>query len=295
MGPTSTARRSLGLALVVLLCLLRFGRAGEYHSPDNSNCSDCHTTHNSAQGAPMRYDGQAQPANVLLRAADPDQLCLQCHDGSNPQVPDVVAPIDYTSDPSGGGFPSSWWEATIPLRAHVIGGDPLTPPGGSLPMTLSCISCHDPHGNGSFRSLRLDPARTGVSLPVAAVDTVTSSGGNAAQVYATGNTKYRSGLAAWCGACHGTFHVGATGLGPWLVHPQDRTLSTSPHADFDAWSGTFPNRIRVQTPIDDEVPSADDQVFCLSCHRAHGSPNRHALVYADGATQDSTCAQCHDK
>jgi predicted CXXCH cytochrome family protein len=43
------------------------------------------------------------------------------------------------------------------------------------------------------------------------------------------------------------------------------------------------------------IPSSDDQVNCISCHKAHGSANTKALIYADAATLDSTCQECHDQ
>jgi predicted CXXCH cytochrome family protein len=292
-----------GLALLLLVCplLVILGRravAGDWHSGATSVCSDCHTMHNSSGRVPMRYDSDPQGAPKLLRHATSLSLCIYCHDGSLPGSPDVIGPVSYVADPAGGSFPPTW---SIPSgTAHVLGGDPVKPPGGTLSMTLTCVSCHDPHGGPGFRNLRTDPAGGGVPpVTVTATQRIKANGANASDVYVQGNIIYRSGLAAWCGSCHKDFHGRSAdqegAASPWLRHPQDQTISTSARADYTYWLGNVPNRVRVQSPTDDDVPSADDQVFCLSCHKAHGSPNRAALIFADGARLGSTCQQCHNE
>src|SRR3954454_9036370 len=69
--------------------------AGEWHYGTSAVCSDCHTQHNSQNGQPMRTDNNAAPAEYLLRRGTSLELCLSCHDGSNPSAPDVIGPISY--------------------------------------------------------------------------------------------------------------------------------------------------------------------------------------------------------
>ena len=278
----------------------RFAASGDWHVGEGLLCVDCHTMHNSLAHTPMRYDRDPNPAPHLLRNATTLSLCLYCHDGADPNSPDVVAPVSYVSNPAGGFFPTQYSQQTG--TAHVLASpNPLTPPGGSTAMTLACTTCHDQHGNGNYRNLRTDPAGTGTaSITVMAKQTVLPDGMNPAQVYVPGNIVYKSGISEWCGACHGQFHGRTSsqeGTGsPWFRHPEDLTISSSRHADYNAWSlGTMANRVPVQSPNDDLVPSTDDQVFCLSCHKAHGSANRAALFFSDGATLTSTCQQCHNK
>ena len=288
----------LGLALLTLLVLSRRLRGGDWHSGADVNCNECHTMHNSSAGQPMRYDANPEPAAKLLRHANPLSLCLYCHDGSKPTAPDVLAPVSYVSDPAGGSFPN------VPLGtatgiAHTLGGAPVTPPGGSVPMTLTCVSCHDPHGSTSFRNLKTDPLGNESNLPVIAKQTVKANGMNPASVYVQTNVVFKSGVSAWCGSCHGEFH-GRTatqeGTGsPFLRHPQNQTISSSRNADFPYWSTALANRIPVQSPTDDVVPSFDDQVMCLSCHKAHGSANSAATIFSNGASLTSTCQQCHNE
>lgn len=291
--------RVFALASVLSLLISPFAAAGDWHSGTSSACSDCHTMHNSSNGQPMRYDNDPTPAPHLLRHASTLSLCVFCHDGSNLNAPDVVAPVNYVADPPGGFFPNVLGQASI--TAHDLGlPNPVVPPGGTTAMTLTCATCHDPHGGPNYRNLRTDPAQTGTaSIAVTAKQTVLPDGTNPSKVYVGSNIVYKSGMSQWCGACHGDFH-GRTNSGegtgsPWLRHPQDQSVWGSPHADFGFWSGTVVNRVPVQSPNDDLIPTNDDQVFCLSCHKAHGSANRAALFFADGSTLTSTCQQCHNK
>jgi nitrate/TMAO reductase-like tetraheme cytochrome c subunit len=277
-------------------------RAGGWHQGDSLICSDCHTMHNSDAGAPMRYDGVTSSAPALLRSADAQSLCVSCHDGSRFGAPDVVGEraADYELvDPAAGAFAAS---IGAPSDAgHDLGHPtPLVPPDGDTPVMLTCATCHEPHGSPQYRNLRPSPSGTGRASAVQVLvdEAVKPDGRNAAQVYATSNLRYRSGMSAWCLDCHNRYD-------PSVSHPAERSLYGSWMVDYDHWfNGPFENRVRVQNPTDvtATVPSADDQVFCLSCHKAHGSPNLpglvptpNALIHADGQTIDSTCAQCHDK
>lgn len=284
--------------IVLFFLSAMIASAGDWHSGSDLACSDCHTMHNSSGGQPMRYDGDPSPAQHLLRDATSLTLCIYCHDGSTPNAPDVVAPVNGALELPGGFFPTAW--STPSGTAHALGGsNPETPPGGSRPMVLTCTSCHDPHGGPSYRNLRLDPAGTGASLPVSATEVVRANGSNPSRVYASSNITYKGGISSWCGACHGDYHgrpANEEGTSsPWLRHPQDQTIARSRNADFDFWRGAVPGRVPVQSPDGEAAPSPGDQVFCLSCHKAHGSANRAATIFADGKTLTSTCQQCHDK
>ena len=300
MRRLNAARRAGALAgLVVLLAALR-ASSGDWHNAEQLACSDCHTMHNSSSGQPMRYDNDPQPAQKLLRHSSALGLCTYCHDGTNPNAPDVISPVSYVGDPAGGSFPSDLATRMSNPNGHDLGAaNPELPPGGTTAMTLTCVTCHAPHGSPNYRNLVIDPAGTGANLAVAAYQAIKANGTNPAQVYVQSNVVNKGGMSDWCGACHGSFH-GKTNAGegtasPWLRHPQDQTLSTSAHVDYAYWTGAIANRVPVQNPTSNTIPSSSDQVFCLSCHKAHGSSNRAALIFADGATKLSTCEQCHNK
>lgn len=288
------------LYLFSVIFMTAFLFSGNWHSSETLVCSDCHTIHNSQNGLPMRYDGQYEPSPRLLRHANSLSLCLYCHDGGNPNAPDVIMPVAYTADPSGGYFEnsgSSSSEKGHNLNSSVSG----TPPGGADSLILTCSSCHDPHGTPNYRNLLENTPGTGNSgnVSVAVVQDVMPDGFNPSSVYIPGNVLYKSGMSAWCNDCHQDFH-GKSGreegnTEPWLRHPQDEQIFGAYGADYSHWSGAISNRVEVESPEDDFIPSADDEVFCLSCHKAHGSDFGSSLIYADGVTKISTCQQCHNQ
>src|SRR5512138_3195242 len=241
--------RARGAALVAALLGLPAGaRAGGWHAYAQSNCSDCHTMHNSENGQPMRYDQASTPAPHLLREASALALCVHCHDGSDPNAPDVMAPVSYVADPAGGAFQSGPGVASA--SGHDLGmSTPAVPPGGTVPLVLTCTTCHDPHGNSAFRNLVGNPSGSGAP-PVAPVvnEAVKANGTNPAQVYVASNLVYKSGMSAWCGDCHGEFHGRTTSqegtASPSFRHPQDQPLSGSRDADAAFWNGPVTNRIR---------------------------------------------------
>jgi predicted CXXCH cytochrome family protein len=288
------------LFLVFFLCMFRpVGLlSGDWHTPDQSICSDCHTMHNSENGQPMRYDLQDSPAPGLLRHATALSLCIFCHDGSNPRAPDVIDPVAYVPDPAGGYFSNTGGVASGTAHNLAMVSTEV-PPGGTDSMILTCHTCHDTHGNANYRNLRPNPGGSGntVDVTVTVAQTVKPNGSNPAQVYIPSNLVFKSGMSQWCNACHSNFHGKTSGeegfQSPWFRHPQDQTISTGRNVEVSYWRGSLPDRVPVQSPTDNVIPSDDDQVFCLSCHKAHGSRNKSTVIFADGATLNSTCQQCH--
>lgn len=287
-------------AALLVVCLdPASGRAGEWHRGSGLTCSDCHTMHNSLRGQSMRYDADPTPAEKLLRADGTTAVCIACHGGDRPTAlaPDVKYPSAL--EPPGGGFPADLGDPA--QVAHALAPTPAVPPQGSLAMVLTCGTCHDSHGNGNYRNLRDSPAASGRFAPAPIVhQAVTANGTNPADVYTGANVRYVSGMSQWCIDCHDLItsaHVAAGGS-TLLSHPWDRTIAggaATGVTDLAAWMATVPNRVPVQNRLGLAPPNDADEVFCLSCHRAHGSPNPAGLVYADGVTLSSTCQQCHNQ
>ncbi|MDP2993002.1 MAG: hypothetical protein Q8N82_06550 [Deltaproteobacteria bacterium] len=111
-----------------------------------------------------------------------------------------------------------------------------------------------------------------------------------------------------CGECHGNSGVGgfhnSTGVGtasPWLRHPTDAVLKNSgEYAGYTIYDMIAP----VARPDPDNVTDTTkvtpgtDIVMCLSCHRAHASPNYKMMRwrYKEGDTLSeclSGCNVCH--
>jgi hypothetical protein len=116
---------------------------------------------------------------------------------------------------------------------------------------------------------------------------VKPNGTNPGAVYLRSNVTYRSGMSGFCMDCHDKMSG---------THMPEVSLSSSPFVDLYRWVNTpVTNRVPVQSPTDAVVPSDDDQVFCLSCHKAHGSPHASMALWVDGDSGglDATCTQCH--
>lgn len=293
MGPG--ARKTISLAPAVVLAAglaPALSAGGDWHRDGALVCSDCHTMHNSKGGQPMRYDLDPGNAALLLRAATATEVCLSCHrtGGVTIHAPGVTAPSNW--DPPGGGFPA---DLSDPGRqAHALGPAPILPPYGDTPVVLGCTTCHAPHGNDAYRNLLASPSGTGRAGSAPAVSqVVTADGTNPAEVYVRSNVRYAGGTSAWCMDCHNLLAADHSTGGGSPAHPWDLPIFGSPSADWTAWSGAVANRVPVENPAGVPPPDPGDRVFCLSCHKAHGSPNAAALIHADGITQSSTCQQCH--
>ena len=295
MATLSLARRRMmpRATFVVLTAALTFSAlgtaiAGDWHKEPNNVCTDCHTQHNSENGQPMRTDNNPTPAAHLLLRATAQDLCLSCHDGSKPGIPNVVSAGSGTVDWAGGTFPLTD-QATSTTSHHLSASTPEVPPGGTIAMIVTCTTCHDPHGNNNYRNLRPDPTRTNLApVTVMTAQTLTANGSNASQVYVYNNIFYQQGISAWCGQCHGA-------TDPGTGHPVDLQIFKAKNADYSQWITTNLPRVPVNSPTDNVIPSKDDQVNCLSCHKAHGSTNPNTLIYADGISIDSTCQECHNQ
>lgn len=274
------------LLLILLVASSATMYAGDWHYGTSAVCSDCHTQHNSQNGQPMRTDNNPAPASYLLRRGTSLDLCLSCHDGSNPNAPDVIAPVSYVSESAAGAFPNSGGIPTN-IAHHLNNPSPEVPPGGTQAMALICTTCHDPHGNQNYRNLRPDPSNTN-QAPVSVVvsQQYAANGSNPSQVYVPSNIIYKSGISQWCSTCHGT---------PHSDHAGDPTIWGGANASYTAWTSVILPRVPVLSPTDSTIPSHDDKVQCLSCHKAHGSNNPKTTIYADGSTLDSTCQECHNQ
>lgn len=309
--------------LFAFVALTQAARAGNWHSAGSLRCADCHLQHSSdlSGGTPYEY---------LLIKNSINELCLSCHDGSDPTAPDVQAPVTMysgtASQQSAAGYFSNIAQANP--NGHDLGLVEPTPLENSgQPRSLTCASCHAVHGNANYRNLLEDPAGVGASLRVAVgtdvfvnrlPDDPPTVGGSAA-AYEQANSAYKSGMTQWCSSCHDRLATNVQSLSPahFDGHPSDISLNQfgpDAHTDSPHWvtglGEGFPDagisgipRVPFQSPQASSfslatTPMESNEVSCVSCHKAHGSANQKGMLwpYLDGGTtQVSGCQQCHNK
>ncbi len=217
--------------------------------------------------------------------------CAGCH---NPE-----SGLVWPGAPTWGISPNAW--PTYPGR------------GQNVTMPLTCTSCHDPHGGRNYRLLqqRMHPPSAQQEDPPGYV-LVTSNevgGDNPNQSgYVPDYTtpKYKLGLGDWCTGCHFTYHQEVS-VQPFNAEDGQGLVTRYRHKmNVVITGGTY--NLSTSLPLEDpsgDGPSADDQIFCLTCHYAHGTNTLMSGASANIApAYDSTllrmdnrgvCQDCHKK
>jgi hypothetical protein len=285
-----------------------------FHDGGVAECAGCHTMHNSQDGALV---DAAHPAGnaYLLKSGSPSDTCLLCHanygqfyDGAGYGAGGDFAWVTKTFTWSAHGRTStsegdSHGHNVVAPGAGIAADATLTTaPGGDFQAQyLGCSSCHDPHGNQSFRLLygsadgpKYDGGRYSFSAdaPIAAGNSRNTTGTSGEETNAN-HTVYKSGMSNWCANCHDAFHEANTTN---FVHPignMGSTIAATYNAyvsssdlfggnSATSYMGLVPfEAVNVDlTAIDTsnytEGPTGVDQVMCLTCHRAHASAYQDA-------------------
>lgn len=329
----------LGQAVVAAgVALVLHGSVHAFHDGGVANCNGCHIMHEETVAG----------GGSLLLGDNASDLCLSCHAeglgavlGSDPLIPPaekgagnfVFLLEDNLNDAPDG--------ATNPIRGEAAGHSVVVPgrgllpdsrnavsPGGTFPSSqLGCTSCHDPHGNASFRMLYGTGTIQG-GLATFAFPSIDARGIRLSGVESNGNhTAYRAGVSNWCANCHGNYHETSFA---GFEHPGDHNMSgaTSPQynrydGDDRPTSGTQTTAYLADVPFEDPTaavnstqgPQGASRVMCLTCHRAHASSAPSAgrwdfnvaLLEDDGAVsqsyaipnpynspaQGTLCTKCH--
>ena len=304
-----------------------------FHTAENLICAKCHTMHYSEDGTIPADAEIGGPFKSLLLKASSTDVCLLCHQGP---LNDSGAPIVLTLDGTMGGanYPrlpggDFYYSQTDQRNGHNPGGSVILSdtiltqsPGGTFaPADETCTSCHDPHGGSpanDYRLLKKIPAGwTGGELIVTGLEAHPGSdeggeGGTAPGQHTISNIipGYYSGFSAWCGSCHSNpdgagsgFHgstksdadVSGDGVN-WFRHPTDLELG-----DEIAGNYSSTNDYDWEHPIEDvdasETVDSTDEVFCLSCHRVHGTPYFNSTRWdgSEPAGAGVSCNKCHAK
>lgn len=176
----------LALSLpLFIVCLLLAGNASAFHDGGVAQCDGCHTMHNSYKGAKMSVTGNVLEGNkYLLQGSDDSSTCLNCHNAPDTAPTEYhistdesrlspgVPPVERTP---GGDFAwlkksytwtkaddGSTYRSEGERHGHnIVAADfnyvadstqTVAPGNGDSgydpypSASLSCVSCHDPHG-----------------------------------------------------------------------------------------------------------------------------------------------------
>ncbi len=303
------------LSVVVLVALsTAIAIPGEYHFGATLNCSDCHVSHASiSHDANGLVLNAAQTASIhLVKGSSVSDMCLGCHD-SQPGIPDVLGnDINNPSERYDGTERAAGQfsdEKGDNWKGHNLPGQGDISSGG-------CISCHDPHGNSNYRNLRaLDGADEGA---IAFVNPMASG----LERYQRSNVGYVKNIGdKLCAQCHDLgmpekmIAPGASGR--FHRHPssgKDMIITvTGENCNAKHWVTGEGSGFMVDGSSVPRVPfamntatdftmatavSADNEVFCLSCHKAHGSAHAFGMQWSygnsGGLMSSSGCNQCHN-
>jgi hypothetical protein len=236
---------------------------------------------------------------------------LNCHD-NKPGIPDVVG-VDINNpnerydgtERAGGQFSDL---GTTNWKGHSL-------PGQGPNAVEGCTACHDPHGNAYYCDLKsLDGSPEG---PIAFVNPAATG----LEQYRRVNIGYVRNISEMCGRCHEcampASMLAPTGGGRYQRHPNstsqmvitiDGTRTSASHWVSGIGSGfvvhgervpRLPFAVRNATSyFAATTVTANNEVICLSCHKAHGSSNAFGMQWSygtgDGLTSSSGCNQCHN-
>lgn len=302
------------------------------------SCAGCHRAHSSV-------------GEGLLVGATTSELCLTCHGsvaaGATTNVADGVL-AGTGRGLRGGGFLNASmdtsWTATAgspagsraSTSAHMTdsvtlatmwGNGPLGSAGVGPQVTLDCISCHNPHGNNTYRILRPIPTDSGAAAPVEVADGqglgyTVSSPANRYFGQSYGYWPWIYDLDMWCAQCHTRYDAvndSPDGYGgPGHTNSGDAVYTYRHMTRFENWQPcglchNQPGSVSAPDPLGVGGGGFAHEPVCQACHVGHGSAAQMgtfsgAVAWPDGATTPAgsyrssllrldnrgVCAGCHD-
>jgi predicted CXXCH cytochrome family protein len=333
-------------AVAILLAIGVSTTSNAFHSGGVAECVGCHEMHGAAGAS-------------LLKGSDPSSTCmLNCHANSetvgssyhvvNYPTPGAgIAPAEMTP---GGDF--AWLQKNYyfvvrgslntdlgQTHGHnIIAADftgytvdttnPTSPGGSFVSANLSCISCHDQHGQtrmlpgytygltgapivssgsyqnsadpttgqarGVYRLLRSaisqrNPA--GATFPATPPLAVTNSSYNRSEFYFQTRTAYGSGMSEYCNACHAEMHS-TTGI---LRHPTAQTVTGTLMGQYNSYvksgdlTGSASSAYSSLVPFEEGVALSQTGLDQLQSHAQINDSQLGGMT----ATSAVMCVSCH--
>lgn len=214
--------------------------------------------------------------------------CAGCH---NPE-----SGLVWPGVPLWGISPNAW--PTFPGR------------GQNVTMPLTCTSCHEPHGGRNYRVLQQrmhPPGMQQEDPPGYVLVTSNETGGEnpdqPAYVPDYTNRRYRLGLGDWCTGCHFTYHQQVS-VQPFNAE-DNQGLATRYRHRMNTVLGALTTSLPLEQPAGySPTQQATDQLFCVSCHYAHGTnvsvSSQASVLPANDSTllridNRGVCQDCHEK
>jgi len=260
------------------------------HTPvKNGECADCHSPHAASHGA--------------LLAADPKQICADCHQGIIPgdakSVHQVVLEGNCTTchDPHGAKNANNLIEAAndLCLGCHdTMAAAIASATVAHAPVRSGCVRCHDPHASTASDAL----LKTAMPELCAGCHNTTAPG------FAKQHMNYPVGKSR-CTSCHDPHGSSVTGMLWASAHkPVVNKMCAQCHEDassptalqtksrgVDLCRACHSNMVN-ETFGKDRLhwPTADRQA-CLNCHSPHASRYAPLLSKDEGAL----CGSCHEE
>ncbi len=344
--------RLSAIIITLVLIAMGPGTRGEaFHSGSPTECKECHVGRNAhAEGLADGSGRTLRPPlgkSADLNGSDESSTCLRCHQarkGARQPAGYYVATADtdmYAGMPPlqltpGGDFgwlkKSYSWNspggsgkgAGSPGERHghnIVALDfgyeadrtHLTVPKGIYPASsLSCISCHDPHGTirgGAYRMLGgsgYEPSSArGIAFTVNPPFAVAPPGYNRSEALTDTRVAYGKGMSEWCSNCHTGGCAGSYGHPTCSSAKCGREIAVNYNAyvksgDVNGMaSASYTSLVPFEEGIEDKAvlaqrarsdgsfgsgPDSRSNVMCLTCHRAHASGWDHMARWNMAAT-----------